>query len=163
MISKKIEKAINDQIAIEEQSSRIYLIMASWCETKGYTGSAAFLFKQSAEERSHQLKLMRYLNEREGFAVLSKNDTPEVKFKSLPEVFEMVLKHEKFVTGSVHKLYGLCLEEKDYPSQVFVQWFINEQVEEEGTARAILEKFKLAGTNAAGIYIIDRELAGMAS
>lgn len=163
MISKKIEKAINDQIAIEEQSSRIYLVMASWCEVNGYTGSAAFLYKQSAEERSHQLKLMRYLNDREGFATVQKTEQPESKFKSLTEVFDKVLKHEKFVTGSIHKLYGICLEEKDYASSGFIQWYINEQVEEESTARGILDKFKLAGTNTGGIYMIDRELGAMAS
>lgn len=163
MISKKIEKAINDQIAIEEQSSRIYLMMASWCEANAYNGAAAFLYKQAEEERSHQLKLMKYLNEREGFAFLNKADVPESKFKTLPEVFDKVLKHEKFVTGCIHKLYGLCLEEKDHASAVFMQWYITEQVEEESTARGILDKFKLAGSNASAIYIIDRELAAMAS
>lgn len=163
MISKKTEKAFNDQIAIEEQSSRIYLVMASWCEANAYTGAAAFLYKQAEEERSHQLKLMRYLNEREGFAVLPKADIPDAKFKTLQDVFDKVLKHEKFVTGSIQKLYGLCLEEKDHASAVFMQWFITEQVEEESSARGILDKFKLAGTNASGIYIIDRELAAMAS
>lgn len=158
MTNKKVEKALNEQINIEEYSSRIYVAMASWCEANAYPGSALYMYKQADEERFHQLKFMKYVNDREGHAILQSSEQPEIKFKSLIEVFEKALKHEKFVSASINKLYGICLDEKDYTSSNFVQWFVNEQIEEESNARGILDKFKLLGKKEDSMYLIDKEL-----
>ena len=104
MISKKVEDAINVQIMNEEHSSRIYMAMASWCETGGFRGAADWLYKQSDEERMHMLKFIKYLNDRGGNAILSALEAPAPKYKNLLEVFEQVLKHEEFITAEINKL-----------------------------------------------------------
>ena len=162
MISKKVDQAVNDQIKKEEYSSRLYLSMASWCQKNGYQGAAAFLYKQSDEERLHQLKLVHYLNDRSGYSVLQQIEQPPSEFKSLHKVFEDVLKHEEFITASINELYFAATSEKDYTTANFLQWFINEQVEEENTANSILDKMKLAGDDKSGLFLIDKELGGMA-
>ena len=163
MISKNVEKAINDQIKIEEESSRIYLAMASWLEANGYPGAAAFLYRQTEEERMHLLKFIKYVNDRGGCALIKELKAPETKFKSLQEVFSKVLKHEEFVTESINTLYGVTVCEKDYTTGNFLQWFITEQIEEESTMRSILDKMALLGTDKSGFYLIDKELAVLAT
>ena len=102
MISKKVEEAINRQIKNEEHSSRIYMAMASWCETKGYRGAAEFLYKQSDEERMHMLKFIKFLNDRGGYAQLQSLEIPKAEYRNLQEVFQEVLSHEQFVTKSIN-------------------------------------------------------------
>lgn len=162
MISKKVDQAINDQIRKEEYSSRLYLAMASWCQKNGYQGASAFLYKQSDEERMHELKLVHYLNERNGYAVLQDVEKPPFEFKSLHQMFEDVLKHEEFITASINELYFTAVSEKDYTTGNFLQWFINEQLEEENQANTILDKMKLAGNDKSGLFLIDKELGSMA-
>lgn len=163
MITKKIEKALNDQIKLEEQSSRIYMAMASWCEKGGFQGASAFLFKHSDEERIHMTKMLGYLNDKGGHAILQQLDMPENNFKSLQHVFEEILKHEELVTASINKIYDLTLKEKDYTTGQFLQWYIMEQIEEESLFRGILDKFRLAGNEKGGLFHIDKELASMAT
>jgi ferritin len=158
MISKKVEQAINDQIKKEEYSSRLYLSMASWCEKNGYQGAAAFLYTHSDEERQHQLKLVHYLNDRNGYAVLQDIDQPPYEFESLHKMFEDVLKHEQYITASINELYHLCVTEKDYTTANFLQWFITEQIEEENLVNGILDKMALAGKEKSGLFHIDKEL-----
>jgi ferritin len=163
MINKNLEKAINIQIKNEEHSSRIYMAMASWCEVNGFRGASDYLYKQSNEERFHMLKFIKYVNDRDGYALLSSLETPAAEFASLHVVFEEVLKHEEFITGSINKLYEIALNEKDYTTGNFLQWYINEQIEEESTVHAILDKMKLAGTEAGGMFLVDKDLAAMAA
>ncbi|GAB1404519.1 non-heme ferritin [Lentimicrobium sp.] len=163
MNSKKIEEALNEQIKNEEHSSRIYMAMASWCEIKGYRGAANFLYKQSDEERMHMLKLVHYVNDRGGYARLSPLEVPVTDFSSLKDVFEQVLKHEVFISESINKIYGLCMEEKDYTTGNFLQWYINEQIEEESTMHEILDKINLVGNDKAGMFHIDKELENLAA
>lgn len=163
MIKKKVEEAINLQIMKEEHSSRIYMAMASWCEAKGYPGAAAFLFKQSDEERMHMLKFVKFLNDRGGYAVLSALEIPGSQFKSLRDVFDQVLAHEEFITASINEVYEISLNEKDYTTGSFLQWFINEQIEEESTVHNILDRMKLVGDDKAGMFHIDKELEAMAA
>jgi len=163
MISKKVEEAINVQIKNEEHSSRIYMAMASWCETKGYRGAADFLYKQSDEERMHMLKFIKYLNDRGGYAVLSALEIPDSKYPSLLDVFEHVMSHEEFITGSINKLYEISVNEKDYTTGSFLQWYITEQIEEESTVHGILDKMNLVGEDKAGMFHIDKELQAMAA
>jgi ferritin len=162
MINKNVEKAINEQIMHEEHSSRIYLAMGSWCSANGYPGAAKFLFRQSDEERIHQLKLLHYLNDRTGYAVLTKLPEPDSKFNSLKEVFEKVLEHEIFITSSINKLYEIALKEKDYNTAAFLQWYINEQVEEESNSRNILDMINLVGKSG-NYFMLDKELAALGS
>lgn len=163
MISKKVEEAINRQIRNEEHSARIYMAMASWCETKGYRGAAAFLYKQSDEERMHQLKFIKFLNDRGGYAQLQALEVPNAEYSSLLEVFKNVLRHEEFVTAAINEIYAITIDEKDYTTGNFLQWFINEQIEEESTAHTILDKINLVGDDKAGMFHIDKELETMAA
>jgi len=163
MITKTVEKAINEQIKREEHSSRIYLSMASWAERNGFPGAANWLYAQTEEERIHMLKLVHYLNDRGGTAVIPALDAPVSKFKSLLEVFQQVLKHEEYISESINDLYAICTKEKDFTSANYLQWYINEQIEEESTVRSILDQIKLAGTEKGGLFMMDKEFATMAS
>lgn len=163
MISKKVEEAINNQIKNEEHSSRIYMAMASWCETQGYRGAADFLYKQSDEERMHMLKFIKFLNDRGGYSQLQALELPNAKYSSLLEVFQNVLKHEEFITASINNIYAITMEEKDYTTGNFLQWYINEQIEEESTAHSILDKMNLVGDDKAGLFHIDKELDALAA
>ena len=162
MISKNVEKAINEQIKREEHSSRIYLSMASWAERNGYPGAANWLYVQTEEERIHMLKLVHYLNDRGGTAVIPALEAPEAKFKSLTDVFQQVLKHEEYISASINDLYATCTKEKDFTSANYLQWYITEQVEEESTVRSILDQIKLAGGDKGGLFMMDKEFAAMA-
>jgi len=161
MITKKVEKAINDQIKKEEYSSRLYLSMASWCQKNGYQGAAAFLYKHSDEERLHELKFVHYLNDRQGYAVLQVIEQPPFEFDSLHKIFENILEHEQFITASINELYFVSTTEKDYTTANFLQWYINEQLEEENLVHGILDKMALAGNDKSGLFLIDKELGEM--
>ena len=163
MLSEKIENALNHQIGVEEHSSRIYLAMAIWCETNGYPGAANFLYAQSDEERMHMLKLVHYVNDRGAKSHLVGLDAPVVNYSTLLEVFQAVLKHELYVSSEINKVYGLTLDERDYTTGQFMQWYIQEQIEEESTMRGILDKMELAGGEKGGIFHIDKELDAMAA
>lgn len=162
MISKKLEKAINDQIRIEEESSRIYLAMASWCEVKGLPGAARFLYLHSDEEREHQLKFVHFLNDRGGHAVLQAVDQPAAEFNSIEELFDKVLKHEQFVTKKINEMVDICLEEKDHTTNNFLQWFVEEQIEEESLVQDVVDKIKLVGESKVGNFHIDMYLSQLA-
>ncbi|MCF6172071.1 MAG: ferritin [Bacteroidales bacterium] len=162
MINEKVETALNEQIKKEEHSARLYLSMAIWCEVNGYPGAAAFLYDHTNEETMHQMKFVHYVNDRGGKAVLFNLEQPEGKFDSLMDVFEKVLQHEEYITASINSLYGLTVEEKDYTTGNFLQWYITEQIEEESLMRTILDKISLVGQDKAGMFHIDKELEGMA-
>ena len=162
MITKKVESALIEQIRLEEQSSRIYMAMASWCETNGYPGAAAFLFAHSDEERLHMTKLVGYVNDRGGHTILKALEMPDNEYTSLLDVFQKVLKHEEFVTSEINNLYGLVLKEGDYLTGQFLQWYIAEQIEEESLFHSILDKINLTGEERGGIFHIDKELKEMA-
>ena len=163
MMKNAIEIALNEQIMKEEISSRIYLSMAIWCESNGYPGAAAFLFRQSDEERRHQLKLIHYVNDRGGKAKLFPIDSAENQFEGLKQIFEKVLDHERYITASIHEVYEAAMNEKDYSTGNFMHWYINEQIEEESTAQHILDKISLVGDAKSGMFHIDKELGEMAS
>lgn len=163
MMNKNVEKAINEQIKREEFSSRLYLAMAIWCESNGFPGAAEFLFKHADEERVHMLKLVHFVADRGGKAQLMSMDPPEQNYKSLLEVFKEIMKHEEFITESINKLYGVALKENEYTTANFLQWYINEQVEEEKLFSTILDKISLVGADKAGMFHIDKELEGMAA
>lgn len=160
-MNKKVEKALNAQIEIEASSSQFYLSMASWAETEGLNGTSKFLYMHSDEERMHMLKLVRFVNERGGKAVIPKLDQPPKTFKNLASIFESLLEHEMFVTNSINEVVDVCLKEKDYTTHNFMQWYVSEQMEEEALARTILDKLKLIGNDKGGLYLFDRDLENM--
>jgi len=161
MLKKKVEDALNEQIQLEEESSRVYMAMASWCESNGFPGAAQFLYKHSDEERMHQTKFIHYVNDRGGHALLKPLAEPGNAYKSLKDVFEQVLKHELHVTASINALYDLATREKDFTTGQFLQWYIMEQIEEESLVNGVLDKMNLAGDNKGGIFFIDKELAAL--
>ncbi|MCX7548503.1 ferritin [Xanthomarina sp. F1114] len=158
MLSKTIEKVLNDQIRIESESSQIYLAMACWAEVKGLEGIAGFMYAQSDEERDHMLKFVKFVNERGGHAHISDLNEPNVKFKSFKEMFEKLLEHEIFVSESINNLVDISLQEKDYATHNFLQWYVAEQIEEEAMARTILDKINLIGDDKGGLYLFDRDI-----
>jgi ferritin len=159
MINKRIEDICNRQIEREGYSSNLYLSMASWAEINGFPGVASWLYSQSDEERVHFLKFIKYVNERGGKAVIPAFTKPVSDFKNVEEVFREVLKHEEFVTASINEIVALTLEEKDYNTHNFLQWFVFEQVEEETSARTILDKIRLAGND--NMYQLDKDILGL--
>jgi len=163
MLSKKLENEIIEQIKAEEESSRLYLSMASWCEVNGFAGAAKFLYEHATEEREHALKFLFYVNDRGGHAKVLALEEPAYEFKSLHAVFEQVLEHEIMVTGLINNLVALSMEEKDYTTHNFLQWFVTEQIEEESLMRGILDKFNLAEGAKGGLFHLDKELESLAS
>ncbi|MCC6690484.1 MAG: ferritin [Bacteroidia bacterium] len=162
MVSDKVENALNKQIGFEAASSQYYLAMASWADTEGLTGVAEFLYRQSDEERMHMLKLIKYVNERGGQALIPALKEQPQKFKSIHFVFEEVLKHEVFVSKEINNMVEICLKEKDYTTHNFLQWYVSEQIEEEAMARKVLDKLKLVGDDKGGMYLFDRDLPSIA-
>lgn len=160
MVSKKIEKALNDQVQQEAMASQVYLAMASWAEVQGLEGVADFLYKHSDEEREHMLKLMRYINERGGHAVVAELGKPPKTMKSLMAMFKSILEQEVEVTKQINGIVDLCLKEKDYTTHNFMQWYVAEQIEEERMVVNLLDKLNLIGDDKAGLYLFDRDLKG---
>ena len=159
MISSKIEAALNRQIDLEGYSSMYYLAMGSWCEVKGYNGVAQFLFHHSDEERMHMLKLLQYIKDSGGPSGGPGFAAPQKDFKSIREIFEIVHSHEVKVSNEINALVELCIQEKDYTTHNFLQWYVTEQIEEESLARQIIDKLNLIGEDKGGMYLFDRDLA----
>jgi len=158
MLSKKLEKALNEQIRIEAESSQTYLSMASWAEVKGLEGVAGFMYGHSDEERMHMLKLVKYVNERGGHAHVSDLKEPETEFGTLTKMLQKLYDHEVFVSQSINELVHVTLEEKDYATHNFLQWYVAEQLEEEALARTVLDKINLIGDDKGGLYLFDRDI-----
>jgi ferritin len=159
MLKKKVEDICNRQVEREGYSFILYLAMASWAEVNGFAGVAGWLYAQAEEEKLHMLKFIKYINERGGKAVLPAFKKPPVDFKNVQEMFKEVLKHEEFVTASINEIVALTLQEKDFNTHNFLQWFVLEQVEEEASARAILDKLNLVGKN--NMYQFDRDIMSL--
>ncbi|RCK74115.1 MAG: Ferritin [Anaerolineae bacterium] len=159
MIPKAMQDAMNEQIKNELYSAYLYLSMAAHFESKTLGGFANWLRIQAKEELGHAMKFYDFILERGGEVTLKAIDQPPASWKSNLEAFEQVLAHEQKVTKNIHDLYELALKEKDYPSQVMLQWFIEEQVEEEKNATEIIEKLKMIEAHGTAILMLDHELA----
>jgi ferritin len=159
MLSKPMQEALNAQVKQEASSSQSYLAMASWAEIQpGLDGVAEYFFLQSEEERVHMLKLMRFINERGGFAMVPALDQPIISFKSVKGLFEEFLKQEIDVSNSINALVDLALRERDYATHNFLQWYVSEQIEEEKSARVLNDKLELIGDDKSGLYLFDRDI-----
>jgi ferritin len=163
MLSKPVQDAINEQIKNELYSAYLYLSMAAHFESTNLSGFAHWMKIQATEEVKHAMKFFEYVFERGGKVTLKAIDQPPADFKSPVEIFKSAHKHEQKVTAMIHKLYELVLKENDYPSQVMLQWFIKEQVEEEKTAEGIVEQLKMAGDSSAALLMADRQFAARKS
>jgi len=162
-MNNKVEKALNKQIELEHFSSQLYLAMASWAEKSGFNGSANFLYEHSDEERGHMLKLFHYVNDRNGHAIVPKVDQPELDYKSIQDVFKEIYEHEKMISAEINNLVGLCYDERDFTTQSFLQWYVEEQIEEENLFGNILDKLNLLGGDKAKMYMFDAEMEKLSS
>jgi len=158
MLSKAVQKAINEQIKNELSSAYLYLSMSAHFVAVNLPGFARWMRRQSQEEVSHAMRLYDYLHERGSRAVLQAIDQPPAEFKSPLDVFQQVLEHERKVTGMIHRLYELATKENDYATQVELQWFIEEQVEEEKRASEFVAQLKMIGDQGAALFMLDKEL-----
>ena len=158
MLSSKIETALNNQVTVEAESSQIYLAMASWAENLGFEGVSQFMYAHSDEEREHMLKLIKFINERGGHAKVSQLSAPPTEFGSFKDMFQSLFDHEVMVSKSINDLVDISLQEKDYATHNFLQWYVSEQIEEEGLARNILDKINLIGDDKSGFYLFDNDI-----
>ena len=162
-ISSELAKAINDQISYEASGTYAYVAIASWCERTGYGGSAAFFFEQAAEENTHMLKFIHYLNNAGAEAIIPATEKPQSDFDSLESTFQTGLKSEQTVTKLINNIVELAEREKDRATYTFLQWFVSEQIEEETLFETILQKFEIVGRDKLAVYQIDQSLASIRS
>jgi len=154
-----MQDALNAQVKIEGQSSQVYLAMASWAEIQpGIDNITSFFYRHSDEERMHMLKLIHFINERGGFAMIPSFEQPPLTFPSISHAFKTLLEHEIMVSESINKLVDIALTEKDYATHNFLQWYVAEQIEEEALARNINDKLELIGDEKSGLYLLDRDI-----
>jgi len=158
MISQKMQEALNGQVAAEFYSAYLYLSMSAYLESVDLKGFANWMRVQYQEEVSHAEKIFDHVIERDGRAVIKAWEAPPAEWKSALDVFETAYKHEQKVTGLINGLVDQALAEKDHATYNFLQWFVNEQVEEEASVKAIVQQLKLLGDSRAGLFQIDREL-----
>jgi len=158
MIGKPMQDAMNEQINKELYSSYLYLSMAAYFEDKNLSGFANWMRVQADEEREHAMKFYDFILERGGRVSLKAIDAPKTDWTSSLEVAEEVAAHEAKVTASIYALYELALKEKDYPTQVMLQWFISEQVEEEKNAAEIVANLKLIEERGTAVFVLDKQL-----
>jgi ferritin len=157
-MNKKVLDTINEQIKHELYSAYLYLAMSAHFEAASMPGFAKWTRLQAEEETEHAMKFFDYVNERGGRVVLQAIDQPPVEFGSPLSVFEEILSHEKKVTSLINNLYAVAVEEKDYATQVMLHWFIEEQVEEESSAQAIVDKLTMAGENKSALMHLDNQV-----
>jgi ferritin len=158
-ISQNMQNALNNQILLESNASNNYLAMASWCEITGYDGGASFFYAQSYEERTHMLKIVHYLNNLGVPAIIPATKLPASSFKSLEFILKTALTSEQTVTSAIHKMVEIAQKDKDYPTYTFLEWFVNEQVQEETKFETLIKKFELIGRDKIAINTIDKILA----
>ena len=158
MLSKKMEKAVNDQINAELYSAYLYLSMAAFFELSNLKGFANWMRVQYQEETMHAMKMFDYVNEKGGKVKLAAIDGPESEWESPLAVFEVVLAHERKVTGLIDNLVDIAAEEHDHATNIMLQWFVTEQVEEEASADTVLQSLKLMADAPGGLFMLDREL-----
>lgn len=162
MLQEKMLAKLNEQIAIEFESSNLYLQMSAWCAHHGLDGCATFLRVHSQEEMMHMFKLFDYVLETDALAELRAMEKPRTDWKDILEIFEATLKHERFVTGSINELVSTAYELKDYSTLNFLQWYVAEQHEEEALFSKIVDMVRMVGDKGQGLFLLDREIGAMA-
>jgi ferritin len=158
MISKEIEEALNAQVNAEMYSAYLYLSMESYFKSLNLNGFANWMRVQTQEEMMHAMKIYDFINERGGRVLLKTIEGPPTKWGTPLAVFEAVLKHEQKVTSLINDLVDLAIKEKDHATNSFLQWFVNEQVEEEASAEEKVQQLKMMENAPGGMFMLDREL-----
>jgi len=159
MLSEKLLKEMNDQIKHEMFSANYYLAMSAWCHDQNLPGFGNFFKVQAQEENMHAMKFFDFIDELGQRVIIQGMDEPANEFDSLQAVFQAAYEHEQFVTKRIHLLMDIAMEEKNYPAVSFLNWFVDEQVEEEDSMLTILEKIKLVGDKGHVLYMLDKEMA----
>ena len=163
MINKKIQDAINAQITLEQYSAQLYLAMSAHCEGRSFRGFAHWLRVQAQEETKHAMKLVMFLLDRSGKLELGAVSAPPSDFGTVTQVFEKILEHEKSITGKIGSLFELSRAENDYASEITLQWYVTEQVEEEANVGRILDQLKAVGEQGGGIWYLDSKMGKRAA
>ncbi len=158
MLNKEMEKALNAQVNAEMYSAYLYLSMSAYFQSKSLSGFASWMHVQAQEEMVHAMKLYGFINERGGRVILELIEAPPTEWESPLATLEAVYEHEQKVTGLINELVELALEKHDHATNIFLQWFVSEQVEEEDSANDVVEKIKLMGDARGGLFMLDREL-----
>ncbi|MCE4566472.1 ferritin [Maribellus sp. CM-23] len=158
MLKEKMLSALNEQINAEQYSSLLYLSMSAWFQDKGLPGFANWMYVQYQEELTHANKFFNYVNERGGKVELKAIEQMPTEWSGIIEVYEATLQHEQHVTTLIDNLVDVALEQKDHATQSFLQWFVDEQVEEEANVKEILDTLKLINGQGNGIFMLDREM-----
>jgi ferritin len=158
MMSKTMQDAFNEQMKQEFYSSYLYLSMSAYCEAANLPGLAQWMRGQAREEANHAMKIFDHLLDRGGLVQLQPIGQPPASFASPREVFEQAHRHEQEVTASINRVYGLAVDERDFASRVFLDWFVQEQVEEEKTSGQLAEQLRMVGEDRPGLLMLDREL-----
>ncbi len=158
MISKDMEKAINQQINRELFSAYLYLSMATYFAEENFDGMAKFMQMQAKEEVGHAMKMYGYLEEQGARVVLETIEKPDSQFAGPLDIFEKSLKHERFITKNIHNLVDQAIKEKDHATKIFLDWFVTEQVEEESSMDLIVNKLKMVGDKGHALLMLDSQL-----
>ena len=159
MFNSKIGDAFNRQLNAELFSSYLYLSMSAYFDSQNLAGMGEWMRIQAQEELAHAMKFFDFINHRDGRVLLTQIEAPKTEWTSPLDAFQDTLEHEQKVTGLINDLVDLSLGEKDHAANTFLQWFVTEQVEEESTAKTIVDKLKLIGDHPMALYMLDRELA----
>ena len=159
MISEKMQSALNDQVNEEFYSAYLYLAMSSYCQTIGLPGFAHWMRIQYEEENMHVTRMYDYILNQGGAVHLKAIAEPEQEFGNPIEIIEKTLEHEQYITNLIHQLMDLAVQEKDYATQTFLQWYVTEQVEEEANVNDILAPLRMVGDDKGGLMMIDQQLA----
>ena len=158
MLTNKVEKAMNDQLAVELESAYAYLAMSAYCEQESLPGSASWLRHQASEELGHAMRFYTFISDRDGRVHLRALPEPRAKYSSLLDVFERALEQERSVSRSISDLYSLVVNEKDYAAQAWLDWFATEQVEEEKSVGHIVDSLRRIGNRGDLLFLLDKEL-----
>ncbi len=160
MLKPEMEKMLNEQINKEFFASYLYLDMAATCSKMGRPGYAKWFRLQAKEEVGHAIRIYKYIDEQGGEIKLEAIDKPKVNEKTMKGLFEKALEHEKFVTKSINEIMDAAVKNKDYATQIFLQWFVTEQLEEESSVQAIIDTIENMGDDKAGMFLLGKKLAG---
>ncbi|NTW49298.1 MAG: non-heme ferritin [Chlorobiales bacterium] len=158
MLSKTILSKLNKQINLEYYSANLYLQMSAWCIAQGLEGTGEFLRVHAEEEKGHMYRLFDYVNETGAMAILGSVAAPPTDYKTILDLLKSIYEHELAVTKEINTLVGSALEEKDFATFNFLQWYVSEQHEEEHLFHSILEKATMIGTEGRGLFLLDKEI-----
>ena len=163
MLSQKLQDAINEQINSEFYAAHLYLSMAAFCDTRSLGGFSHWLKLQYNEELSHAMKLFEFITDRGGRVMLQSIEQPPVEFESIGAIMRLALEHEQMVTAKIDTLYELALDERDYSAHVLLEWFVDEQVEEEKSLTEIIDHLEMVGNDGTGLLLLDARLGARTS